>query len=164
MRRARPTDFVRVCPALLLVLLAVAGPAAAAAPRADFGEVEAALMCDTCNVPLNIAESTRADQQRAQIRRLIAQGRTKEEILDVFVAEYGANVLADPAAEGGSPLVWIVPLALFVAALGSLAVLLPRWRRRRQAAEAAGAAPGPGLSLSGADDERLRQDLARYDL
>ena len=32
-------------------------------------------MCDTCNVPLYIAESPRADQLRREIRALIAQGR-----------------------------------------------------------------------------------------
>jgi cytochrome c-type biogenesis protein CcmH len=148
--------------ALLLLMLASAAPAAALAaePRAEFSEVEAALMCDTCNVPLNIAESTRADQQRAQIRRLIAEGKTKDEILDAFVAEYGPNVLADPAAEGGSPLVWIVPLALLLAALAAIALLLPRWRGRRT--------PDPALAspaaLSRDDDERLRRDLASYDL
>jgi cytochrome c-type biogenesis protein CcmH/NrfF len=147
---------------LLAVAVVSAGPASAAEPRANFAEVEAALMCDTCNVPLNIAESTRADQQRAQIRRLIAEGRTKEEILDVFVAEYGANVLSDPAAEGGSPLVWVVPLALLVGALASLAVLLPRWRRRRRDAATAGHSPA-GPALSREDDERLRRDIALYD-
>jgi hypothetical protein len=27
-------------------------------------------MCDTCNVPLNVAEPARTDQKRAEIRRL----------------------------------------------------------------------------------------------
>ena len=143
--------------ALLLVLVAAAP---AGAQSADFNEVEAELMCDTCNVPLNIAESTRADQQRAQIRRLIAEGRTKEEILDIFVAEYGPNVLADPQKAGGSPAVWAVPLAVLLAAVLGLLIVIPRWRRqRREASE-----PAPSAErLSDEDDERLRRDLALYD-
>ena len=143
--------------ALLLVLVAAAP---AAAQSANFSEVEAELMCDTCNVPLNIAESTRADQQRAQIRRLIAEGKTKEEILDVFVAEYGPNVLADPSKAGGSPAVWAVPLAILLAAAAAVAVAIPRWRRRRL--QTAGHAPA-AEGLSAEDDERLRRDLALYD-
>ena len=39
-------------------------------------------MCDTCNVPLYIAESPRADQLRREIRVLIARGETKPQIKD----------------------------------------------------------------------------------
>lgn len=148
--------------ALLLALIAVA-PAAAQAAPADFYAVEAALMCDTCNVALNIAESTRADQQRRAIRRYIAQGKSKEEILAIFVAEYGPNILADPQEGGGSPAIWLVPLLVLLGAVGSLLVLLPRWRRRRAAAVANEPAPD-GQPLSKDDEERLKRDLALYDL
>lgn len=141
-------------------LLAVAAPGAHAA-SADFNEVEAALMCDTCNVPLNIAESTRADQERRQIRRLIAEGKTKQQILDIFKAEYGPNVLADPSKGGGTPAVWLIPLAILLAALASLAILLPRWRRRRREQPDQ---PRAQAALSSEDEQRLERDLALYDL
>jgi cytochrome c-type biogenesis protein CcmH/NrfF len=147
--------------AIVLALAATASPALAA--PANFNDVENELMCDTCNVPLNIAESTRADQERAQIRRLIAQGKTKQQILDTFVAEYGPNVLSDPTKGGGSPAVWLVPLAILVAAAIAVVLLLPRWRRRRRAASGeTDEAPGPALSRD--DEERLERDLALYDL
>ena len=65
----RGAAVVRRAGALLVLLLALApaaAPAGAAAPRASFNDVEDELMCDTCNVPLNIAESPRADQERAR--------------------------------------------------------------------------------------------------
>jgi cytochrome c-type biogenesis protein CcmH len=147
---------------LLVAVLALA-PAPAALAAADFNAVEAELMCDTCNVPLNIAESTRANQERAQIRRLIAQGKSKQEILDTFVAEYGPNVLADPSKAGGSAAVWAVPLAILVAAALGVALLLPRWRRRRREAPDA-PDEGAAAPLSDEDDARLKRDLALYDL
>jgi cytochrome c-type biogenesis protein CcmH/NrfF len=154
---------VRRAVALALALAATAAPAAPAAP-ASFNEVEAALMCDTCNVPLAIAESTRADQERAQIRRLIAQGKSKQEILDIFAAEYGPNVLAEPTGGGSAAVAWAVPAAIIAAALIGVALLLPRWRRRRRdAGDPAGGEDADAPALSPDDAERLERDLALYD-
>jgi cytochrome c-type biogenesis protein CcmH len=146
---------------LVGLLLALAAPGAlASAPRASFNDVEDEVMCDTCNVPLNIAESPRADQERQVIRRLIAQGLTKDEIKDELKARYGPGILATPAGSGFSLAVWIVPVAVVgaVAALGLL--LVPRWRRSR----ASGAPAAVAAPLSATDARRLDEDLARYDL
>jgi cytochrome c-type biogenesis protein CcmH len=150
--------------ALLLPLALVALPALAGAaqPRASFNDIEDEVMCDTCNVPLNIAESPRADQQRREIRALIARGLTKDEIKAELKGRYGPAVLALPDDEGFSLAVWLVPIAVGLALLGALALLLPRWRRR--AGGAVPEAPAPaGPELSPADARRLDQDLARYD-
>lgn len=145
---------------LLLLALAPAG-APAAQPRASFNDVEDEVMCDTCNVPLNIAESPRADQERAEIRRLIAQGLTKKQILDQLKATYGAGILAKPQDSGFSLAVWWVPVIVVLAVAGLLAALLPRWRRRSRTADpAAPTAP----ALNAADARRLDEDLARYDV
>jgi cytochrome c-type biogenesis protein CcmH/NrfF len=153
---------VRRALALVLLVLTAAAPAAtlAAEPRADFNDVEKALMCDTCNVPLSIAESPRADQERAQIRRLIAQGKTRQQILDAFVAEYGPNVLAEPEGGGGAVAVWLVPAIVLALAAVGIALLLPRWKRRRRTTPVAAEAK----PLSSDDAERLERDLALYDL
>lgn len=155
---------------LLLLLAAAAvtttGPATAlaAAPRTTLNDVEDELMCDTCNVPLNIAESERADQERAELRELIAQGLTKQQILDRFVANYGHNILANPKGGGAAVTVWAVPAAVIGGVLLGLLLLLPRWKRRRAAALAAEGPASEGPQLSDADALRLEQDLARYDL
>jgi cytochrome c-type biogenesis protein CcmH/NrfF len=146
----------------MLAALATIAPNAMAAPSADFNDVEAALMCDTCNVPLTIAESPRADQERAQIRRLIAQGKTKQQILDAFVAEYGPNVLAEPKGGGGAIAVWLVPGVVIVIAAIGVVLLLPRWRRRRAAGGERKSEEEEPLSKD--DAERLERDLALYDL
>ena len=79
----------------------------------------------TCGVPLNIAESPRAEQERAEIRRLIAQGRTKQQIKAALVAQYGPDVLADAARTAASRGAWLVPdRGVALAALGALAFAL----------------------------------------
>lgn len=149
--------------ALLALMALVLAPAAVlgAQPRASFNDVEDEVMCDTCNVPLNVAESDRADQERATIRKLIARGLTKDQIKAELKRTYGPAILATPQDSGFSLAVWWVPVALGIALLALLAALLPRWRRRGRAEEDFAAARAPALSE--ADAERLNEDLARYD-
>ena len=146
-----------------LMLLAVAPTGALdAKPRPTLYEVEKELMCDTCDVPLNIAASERADQERKQIQTLIAQGKTKQEILDIFVEQYGPNVLAVPRGGGASITVWAVPAGILAAVVLGLLLLLPRWRRRQNERPPDDGTQGP--AVSSADAQRLEQDLAAYDL
>ncbi len=145
---------------LLACILLAASPAGAATPRADLVDIEDEVMCVTCRVPLNIAEGAQPDSQRALIRELIAEGRTKAEIKRALVDEYGEQVLALPGAGGFGITAYAVPIALGALLLAGLAVLVPRWRRRPAAGIAAGGAEG---AISEADARRLDEDLARYD-
>ena len=147
--------------ALLLCLLALApaGSALAATPRASFPDIEDEVMCDTCNVPLYIAESPRADQLRREIRVLIARGETKAQVKATLKARYGPAILAMPEKSGFSLAAYLVPILVAAGLLALLLVLLPRWRRR--AREPALAMP---LDTLGDDDRRrLDDELARFD-
>jgi cytochrome c-type biogenesis protein CcmH len=153
--------------ALTLVLLAPAS-AIAAAPKADLVDIEDEVMCVTCKVPLNIAEGAQPDSERARIRELIAEGRTKEQIKRVLVVEYGEQVLALPDEGGFGLTAYAVPLALLAAVLAALALLVPRWRRRPAAGIANRGAGTVGAGnatpeLSAEDARRLDDDLKRYD-
>ena len=144
---------------LALALCAVA--LIAAAPQTTLTDIEDEVMCPTCGVALNIAESPQADEQRALIRDLVADGLTKDEVKDRLVAEYGSTVLADPPDEGFGKASWLVPLGVVAALRVGAALLLPRWRRRSRAA--ADAEPtGGGPAISAADERRLDEDLARF--
>ena len=152
-------------PVVALLALLALGPAAAlgAQPRASFNDVEDEVMCDTCNVPLNIAVSDRADQERAEIRRLIARGLTKQQILANLEHTYGPAILAKPQDSGFSLAVWWVPVAVVAGLLALVAALLPRWRRRgRDGGEEQDQPRAP--TLSSAEARRLDEDLARYDV
>jgi cytochrome c-type biogenesis protein CcmH len=157
---------MRAATVALLALLALApATALAAQPRASFNDIEDEVMCDTCNVPLNIAESDRADQERVAIRRLIARGLTKQQILAELERTYGPGILAKPQDSGFSLAVWWVPVAVVAALVALLAALLPRWRRRgrgRDSGDDQGRPRAP--TLSSAETRRLDEDLARYDV
>jgi cytochrome c-type biogenesis protein CcmH len=147
----------RLLAVVAALTLALAATASAATPKASFNDLEDEVMCDVCNVPLNIAEAPRADQQRREIRGLIAQGMTKDEIKAELKRRYGPAILAVPEDSGFGLAAWLVPIAVVVALLAGLALLLPRWRRRPPPP---GPTQGPGLEPS--DARRLDEDLARY--
>jgi cytochrome c-type biogenesis protein CcmH len=148
----------------LLLLLVLAPGALAAQPKASFNDVEDEVMCDTCNVPLNIADSDRAEQERQIIRKLIAQGLTKEQIKDRLKAQYGPGILASPQDSGFSLAAWWVPVVVVLALLALIAALLPRWRRRDPPDGGADGGGDSGRELTASEAQRLEQDLARYDV
>jgi cytochrome c-type biogenesis protein CcmH len=122
--------------------------------------IERQVMCVTCKIPLNVAQSQQADRERAFIQSLIDEGQNEAQIKRSLVAQYGPTVLALPSAHGFDLTVYLVPLAAFLALLTTLAVLLPRWRRRaREQATRTVDAP----RLSSTDSARLDADLAKFD-
>ena len=143
---------------LALALLAPAAAAAPAAPRASLTDVEDEVMCLECGTALNVSNSAVADQEREFIAELIAQGKTKQEVKDALVAEYGPRVLAEPSDDGFDLTAWLVPVLAALAALALVAFTARRWRRARPAAAA-----GDDAGLDPDDARRLDADLAAFD-
>jgi cytochrome c-type biogenesis protein CcmH/NrfF len=131
-----------------------------AAPRASLPTIERQVMCVTCKIPLNVAESPQSKRERAFIRGLIAEGETEAQIKSQLVAQYGSSVLALPSAKGFDLAAYLVPVAVVLALIGLLALLLPSWRRHARA-QAAEAPDAPRLSAR--DAARLDADLERFD-
>ena len=152
---------------LLLPLIAIgalAAPATAlgqAEPQADLADISDEVMCPVCGTPLELAqEAPQAEAERDFIRELIAEGKTKDEIKDELVVEYGDAVLAVPGDEGFDLVAWLVPIGAFVLAAVAVVVALRRWRRQRgNEGDESAAAPADA-----AGSERLDADMARYDL
>jgi cytochrome c-type biogenesis protein CcmH len=130
------------------------------AARTSLADIEDEVMCPICGTTLQLSQSPQADRERAFIQRLVAEGRSKDEIKDALVAEYGPEVLALPESEGFDVAAWLVPGTAILAAAAAIGVGLWRWRRRGGGAER----PGGPEAIDAADSERLNSDLARYDL
>lgn len=84
---------------------------------------------------------------RAAIRQRLLVGQGQAQIEAYLESRYGPSILLRPPAGGLSGLVWVLPVAAAVAALGGLAVAFRRWR------------PSPAAPLS--DEERALLDRAR---
>lgn len=152
--------------ALLLALAALAAlaPAAIGAEQVTLGEIEEEVMCPICGTLLQLAEAPQAQRQKAFISRLIAEGKSEDQIKDALVAEYGREVLALPEGEGFSLSAYLVPIVAFILAAITLAVAVVRWRRAGRGGGGGPDRPAKSAGPKGEDAERLDADLARYDL
>ena len=101
-------------------------------PRTNLSDIEDEVICLVCGTTLELTDNApQAEQLRDQIRGLIDQGLTKDEIKDELVAEYGESVLATPDTEGFDLTAWVLPGLAIVLAGAAIAVGLARNRGRR---------------------------------
>jgi cytochrome c-type biogenesis protein CcmH len=150
---------VRRLAGLLAVLAALLGaPAATACPRTSVADLEDEVMCPVCGTPLALAtEAPQAQREREFIQRLVDDCRSKEEVKDALVAQFGEEVLALPEDEGFDLAAYVVPGLGVLAAAIAIGFAAVRWRRRRSG-------PGPGAPPEDAAAARLDEDMGRYDL
>jgi cytochrome c-type biogenesis protein CcmH len=146
--------------ALGLGLLALA-PAATAASQTTVNEIEGEVMCPICGTLLELSDSPQAQREKVYVAKLVAAGKTKAEIKDALVAQYGDDVLATPDASGFDLSAYLVPILALLVAVVVLLVSVGRWRR---AGAAADRRAGQVRKPVGEEAERLDADLSRYDL
>ena len=149
---------MRYAAALVAAWLVLAAPAVAACPQTSLGDLEDEVMCPVCGTSLGLAtDAPQAQRERAFIQGMIDDCKSKDEIKDALVAEFGDGVLALPDDDGFDLAAYLVPLAILLGAGVAITVGVRRWRARPPAAEA-----GPVASTG--ESTRLDDDLARYDL
>jgi cytochrome c-type biogenesis protein CcmH len=147
--------------ALAAALAAAGAPPAAGAGAPSAADLEAELVCPTCDTTLDQSSAPVAQRMKAYIRERIAAGATGEEIKAELVAQFGRGVLAEPPKEGFDLLAWALPLAGL--ALGALAVGAVAWSWAR------GRAPGePETAAAEAPldpelERRVDEELARFE-
>ena len=149
----------RVLTLALAAVLAVGLAMPAAGQEASLPDIEDEVMCVECGTALNISESQVAEDEREFIRNLIAQGKSKQEIKDALVTEYGPAVLATPDDDGFGLAAYVVPPLLALLALAAVLLTAKRWRRD----PAAGSPRRTASALSDDEAERLEKDMAGYD-
>jgi cytochrome c-type biogenesis protein CcmF len=119
--------------ALALALLLWAGPAGAT-PTVD--EVAAGLAC-RCGCGMTAGNCTHdgcgsVTAIKKEVGEMLRAGRSKDEILAAFAAQYGDQALAAPPKRGFNLTAWILPFAAIgVGGLGLYAIL-SRWTSERR--------------------------------
>jgi len=153
---------------VLMTAAALATPAIAAgaphpAPQTTVNAIEAEVMCPICGTLLELAESPQARREKVFVAKLVAEGKSKAEVKDALVAQYGPSVLALPKASGFDLSAYLVPILAIAIATVVLLFSVLRWRRSGRASEPS-AADAAASAPQGEDAERLEADLSRYDL
>jgi cytochrome c-type biogenesis protein CcmH len=118
-------------------------------------EIARDLRCTVCqNQPVAESNADLAQDMRQIIREQLVAGKSREEIVDYFVARYGDYVLMKPPAERAGLLLWIAPplLLIVLALLG--------WFFLRQRSHAP---PPPAPVLSAQDQARVRAARRQQD-
>jgi cytochrome c-type biogenesis protein CcmH/NrfF len=139
-----PAGTVTTSLVLLSLLLAPAGlraqeQARGVVPRSDLQRaLEDRIMCQCgCHQPMGSCQMRpncgHYDEQAAQVKAYIAEGKSYDEVLDAFIAEYQSQaILAAPLDRGFNRLAWAVPYTIGVIGLVTAGFVAVRWSRRRR--------------------------------
>ena len=149
---------------LLLVALAALGlavPALAGGSKVSASEIETELVCPVCHETLDESDAPIAQEMKQEIRRRIAEGWTKKQIIDEMVANFGPGVLSTPSKHGFDLLAWVLPLGGI--ALGAVGLGAGAWHWSRRRAGDDEPPPGSGSGLSEEDERLVDLELARFE-
>ncbi len=72
-------------------------------------------------------DSPKAEQLRAEIRQMLAQGKSDDDIKAVLVAEYSRRILALPEGPAGD-LLWWIPWLVLLLGVVAVAITIRRLR------------------------------------
>jgi cytochrome c-type biogenesis protein CcmH/NrfF len=120
-------------------------------------------MCGGCGRK-KIGECTcpMAADMRKDLAGHVASGRTREEIIQLFVRKWGSQeVLTEPIDQGFNRLAWLLPYGIGVGGIVLVGGIALRWSRRR--AEEAPAEAARPITASAALQDRLDDELRELD-
>ncbi len=151
--------------ALLAMTTGAALAVAATCPKTSLADVEDEVMCPVCGVPLGLAtEAPQAQRERAFIQREAESCKSKQEIKDALVAQFGDRVLALPPDKGFNLVAYLVPAVVVLGGIATVTTIVLHRRRRADRMPGSNGAAATGPAIRGEDAARLEADLERYDL
>jgi len=97
----------------------------------EVNDISSRLYCPVCeNVPLDVCGTAACARWRAQVRTLLEQGKSEDEVIDYFVTQFGQRVVGTPQDPLLNFLAWAVPAGAVIVGAGVVAYALQRWRER----------------------------------
>jgi cytochrome c-type biogenesis protein CcmH/NrfF len=126
--------------------------------RRVFGD----LQC-TCGCPRESIATCTCSQAagfRAEVRGMMAEGLTQEQIKAAWARKYGLQALTVPANTGANRLLYIAPFVIIAAMAAFLVTVLKRFRRRH---DEKAVAPGVAAGKRDEYDDKLDEELKQLD-
>lgn len=150
-------------PALLMLLTTLLLPATGIAALTET-EVSESLICYACpGEPLNIDRCSGGNQMRDVITKMIEEGKSKPEILDYFVGQFGDNILTTVPKKGFNLIAYTGPFIGLLVGFPVAFLVIRRWgsKGHKPSAEQTGSEASASL-----DDEmrlRIEKELSELD-
>ena len=157
-RRIFASRLARVAQALLVAAV-VCFSLGATDTEARFNKIGSKLMC-TCGCAQSLLGCDHVGcpnrgGEMDQLRTGIANGQSDAAILQGFVQQYGAIVLAAPTTQGFDLVAWIMPFAVALLALLGTVFLVRHWAKQQPKLAVA---KGPSSPADDAMRERIRRE------
>lgn len=149
---------------LLALLLLVATWAPALAD--DASELINELMCPSdCVETLAICQMPEAVQMRGFVKAKVAEGWSKQKIVDNLVEQYGERILAAPTKQGFNLTAWLTPFAAILGGGALIYFLVTSWVRQRRVHDAyiSAKVAQPGVGDLDSYRSRLAAELERFE-
>ena len=138
---------------ILLLFLLFASPVRADSPTVN--DISKELICQCgCDRVLDSHVCDTQEAMTALIEQKIAEGQTREQIIQFFVAQYGEEVLASPPKRGFNLTAWILPFAVILGGGGIIYIALKKWVRRGRQSQAS-------VEVEEEEDEKYRRQLEK---
>jgi len=120
---------------------------------------EMACTCGSCeHEALSKCPCSQADQTRGELRAQVELGKTHEEIISHFIAQFGGQqFLRSPIDKGFNRLAWLVPYGVGAVGLVVVGMTARRWSRHAVEEPQAGDQKDPAI------EERLDDELRNLD-
>ena len=85
--------------------------------------------CGTCPLrPIATCGCGFADGMLARLDAEVASGKSDDEIMALFVAEYGPSIKIKPEGSGIGLAAWLVPMALLMVGAVGMSAVISHWR------------------------------------
>lgn len=152
---------------VVFIALFMIGTAPEVHAGAVLADIENALMCecdDKCGKVLINCNCSTSDKHRADLKKHIESGLTREQIIKIYVDKYGEKVLSAPTKSGFNITAWITPFAAILGGGLGIRQILRMWIRKNRGDAGDSARGTADIALNNKHSKRLQTELDKIDI
>lgn len=148
---------MRRLPSFVFAVLVLATPVAAQDIEPEARAIEAMLIAPCCWLQqVSVHQSEAAIKIKADVRVALRAGRTRQQILDEYVTQYGPRILVEPPARGFGASLYVLPAVILFASALVVGLVVRRFTAR---ARPASPAPSDATPAASGEDAALADKL-----
>ncbi len=126
----------------------------------DVNEIASEMFCPICeNEPLDTCRATTCQMWRSEIRDMLTQGMSEDEIIGDFIDRFGQRVVGVPEDDGLRLLSFIAPIVVAIFALVVGVMTFSRWQQNQRPEMQTAATSGTDNDVVDDYRARLEADL-----